>query len=114
MAYRQREGEAAYEKRFYGEIEIATRLTRPRGVTIGASTERFGGDGEMTQVLRDAGAAGLMGIEQAVGQAAFLSALQRYVEQNAGGVGTLEAFEAALEEATGSDWSGYLADMLAS
>ena len=83
-------------------------------MTIGASTERFGGDGEMTQVLRDAGAAGLMGIEQAVGQAAFLSALQRYAEQNAGGVGTLEALEAALEEATGSDWSGYLADMLAS
>lgn len=114
LAYRQREGEAAYEKRFYGEIEIATRLTRPRGVTIGASTERFGGDGEMTQVLRDAGAAGLMGIEQAVGQAAFLSALQRYAEQNAGRVGTLEALEAALEAATGSDWSGYLADMLAS
>ena len=114
MAYRRREGEAAYEKRFYGEIEIATRLTRPRGVTVGASTERFGGDGEMTQVLRDAGAAGLMGIEQAVGQTAFLSALQRYAEQNAGGVGTLEALEAALEEATGSDWSGYLADMLAS
>ena len=114
LAYRQREGEAAYEKRFYGEIEIATRLTRPHGVVIGASTEHFGGDGEMTQVLRDAGAAGLMGIEQAVGQAAFLSALQRYVEQNAGGVGTLEAFEAALEAATGSDWSGYLADMLAS
>ncbi|MEE0402456.1 MAG: hypothetical protein UDN39_11005 [Christensenellales bacterium] len=114
LAYRQREGEAAYEKRFYGEIEIATRLTRPRGVTVGASTERFGGDGEMTQVLRDAGAAGLMGIEQAVGQAAFLSALQCYAEQNAGGVGTPKAFEAALEEATGSDWSGYLADMLAS
>ena len=114
LAYCQREGEAAYEKRFYGEIEIATRLTRPRGVTVGASTERFGGDGEMTQVLRDAGAAGLMGIEQAVGQAAFLSALQRYAEQNAGGVGTPKAFEAALEEATGSDWSGYLADMLAS
>lgn len=114
LAYRWREGEAVYEKRFYGEIEIATRLTRPRGVTIGASTERFGGDVEMTQVLRDAGAAGLMGIEQAVGQAAFLSALQRYAEQNAGGVGTLEALEAALEEATGSDWSGYLADMLAS
>ena len=113
LVYRRREGEAAYEKRFY-EIEIATRLTRPRGVTIGASTERFGGDGEMTQVLRDAGAAGLMGIEQAVGQAAFLSALQRYAEQNAGGVGTLEALEAALEQATGSDWSGYLADMLAS
>ena len=72
LAYRQREGEAAYEKRFYGEIEIATRLTRPRGVTIGASTERFGGDGEMTQVLRDAGAANLMGIEQAVGQEAFI------------------------------------------
>ena len=114
MAYRQREGEAAYEKRFYGEIEIATRLTRPRGVTIGASTERFGGDGEMTQVLRDAGAANLMGIEQAVGQEAFIRALQTYIAENAGGIGSLEALESALERETGSDWSGYLADMLAS
>ena len=69
---------------------------------------------DMLTRIRNAGAAGLMGIEQAVGQAAFLSALQRYAEQNAGGFGTLEAFEAALEQATGSDWSGYLADMLAS
>ena len=114
MAYRRREGEAAYEKRFYGEIEIATRLTRPRGVTIGASTEHFGGDGEMTQVLRDAGAANLMGIEQAVGQEAFIRALQTYIAENAGGIGSLEALESALERETGSDWSGYLADMLAS
>ena len=114
MAYRQREGDAAYEKRFYDEIEIATRLTRPHGVVIGASTEHFGGDGEMTQVLRDAGAAGMMGVEQAVGQEAFIRALQIYIEQNAGGVGTLVALEKTLEEATGSDWGGYLEDMLAS
>ena len=114
MAYRQREGDAAYEKRFYDEIEIATRLTRPHGVVIGASTEHFGGDGEMTQVLRDAGAANLMGIEQAVGQEAFIRALQTYIVENAGGIGSLEALESALERETGSDWSGYLADMLAS
>ena len=114
MAYRQREGDAAYEKRFYDEIEIATRLTRPHGVVIGASTELFGGDGEMTQVLRDAGAANLMGIEQAVGQETFIRALQTYIAENAGGIGSLEALESALERETGSDWSGYLADMLAS
>ena len=114
MAYRQREGDAAYEKRFYDEIEIATRLTRPHGVVIGASTEHFGGDGEMTQVLRDAGAANLMGIEQAVGQEAFIRALQTYIAENAGGIGSLEALESALERETGSDWSGYLADMLSS
>lgn len=114
MAYRQREGDASYEKRFYDEIEIATRLTRPHGVVIGASTEHFGGDGEMTQVLRDAGAANLMGIEQAVGQEAFIRALQTYIAENAGGIGSLEALESALERETGSDWSGYLADMLAS
>lgn len=114
MAYRQREGDAAYEKRFYDEIEIATRLTRPHGVVIGASTEHFGGDGEMTQVLRDAGAANLMGIEQAVGQETFIRALQTYIAENAGGIGSIEALESALERETGSDWSGYLADMLAS
>ena len=84
-------------------------------MTIGASTERFGGDVELAQVLRDAGAAGLMGIEQAVGQAAFLSALQRYAEQNAGGVGTIRSARGGARGGeTGSDWSGYLADMLAS
>ena len=55
-----------------------------------------------------------MGVEQAVGQEAFIRALQAYIAQNAGGVGTLEALESALRETTGSDWSGYLADMLAS
>ncbi len=114
MAYRQREGDAAYEKRFYDEIEVATRLTRPHGVVVGASTEHFGGDGEMTQVLRDAGAAGLMGIEQAVGQETFIRALQTYIDQNAGGIGSLEALEDAFKAATGNDWSGYLADLLAS
>lgn len=105
MAYRQREGDAAYEKRFYDEIEIATRLTRPHGVVIGASTEHFGGDGEMTQVLRDAGAANLMGIEQAVGQEAFIRALQTYIAENAGGIAALRRWKARLSgkrEATGA------------
>ena len=53
LAYRGREGDAAYEKRFYSEVEVAMRLTRPHGVNVGASTEHFGDDSEMTQVLRD-------------------------------------------------------------
>lgn len=113
LAYRSRAGETAYEKRFYGEIEVAMRLTRPYGVTVGASTEHFGGDSEMTQVLRDQGAASLMGIDTAVGGEAFVHALQIYVNENAGGTGSLEKLESALEQATGSRWDGYLSDMLA-
>lgn len=113
LAYRNREGETAYEKRFYGEIEVAMRLTRPHGVTVGASTEHFGGDSEMTQVLRDQGAASLMGIDTAVGGEAFVRALQIYVNENAGGTGSLEKLESALKQATGSSWDGYLSDMLA-
>ena len=45
---------------------------------------------------------------------AVTSALQTYIAENAGGIGSLEALESALERETGSDWSGYLADMLAS
>ena len=33
--------------------------------------------------------------------------------QNAGGTGSLEKLESALEQATGSRWDGYLSDMLA-
>ena len=113
LAYRGCEGDAAYEKRFYSEVEIAMRLTRPHGVNVGASTEHFGDDSEMTQVLRDQGAASLMGIDTAVGGEAFIRALQIYADENAGGTGSLEKLESALEQATGSAWDGYLSDMLA-
>ena len=113
LAYRGREGDAAYEKRFYSEVEVAMRLTRPHGVNVGASTEHFGDDSEMTQVLRDQGAASLMGIDTAVGGETFIRALQIYADENAGGTGSLEKLESALEQATGSAWDGYLSDMLA-
>ncbi len=113
LAYRGREGDAAYEKRFYSEVEVAMRLTRPHGVNVGASIEHFGDDSEMTQVLRDQGAASLMGIDTAVGGEAFIRALQIYADENAGGTGSLEKLESALEQATGSAWDGYLSDMLA-
>ena len=112
LAYRARKGSGAFETRFYEEIEVATRLTRPYGVTVGAGTDHFGGDAEMTQVLRDQGAAMLLGIEQAVGDEAFLSALQAYVRENAGQIATQAALEDALDAATGSRWDGYLADGL--
>lgn len=112
LAYRGLKGTAAYEERLYGEIELSTRLTRPYGVTVGAGTAHFGGDAEMTQVLRDQGAAMLLGIEQAVGGETFISALQIYIRDNAGGVATGEKLAAALREASGSSWDGYLADGL--
>lgn len=112
LAYRARKGSGAFETRFYDEIEVATRLTRPYGVTVGAGTDHFGGDAEMTQVLRDQGAAMLLGIEQAVGEEAFLRALQAYVRENAGQIATQAALEEALYAATGSRWDGYLADGL--
>lgn len=114
LTYRRAKGESAYETRFYEEIEIATRLTRPHGVTVGGSVANFGSDSEMTQVLRDQGAAMLLGIEQAVGEEAFLRALRLYVEENTGGIADFDALEQALYEATGSRWDGYLLDGLAS
>lgn len=112
LAYRARRGEAAYEERYFETIDIASRLTRPAGVTVGASVDRFGGDAEMTQVLRDQGAAMLMGIEEAVGEEAFMEALSLYVSANAGRIASREDLEAALLAATGSSWSGYLEDEL--
>ena len=112
LAYRARKGSGAFETRFYGEIEVATRLTRPYGVTVGAGTDHFGGDAEMTQVLRDQGAAMLLGIGMAAGEDALAGALSRYAQENAGQLASRAALERALEEATGSAWDGYLADGL--
>lgn len=112
MAYRRLKGENAYETRFFDEIEIAARVTRPFGVNVGAGVSAFGGDWEMTQLLRDQGAAMLLGIEQAVGEEAFLQALKQYAQENAGQIASRADFESVLCEATGSDWSGYLTDEL--
>ena len=113
LSYRQRRGAAAYEERLYGEMEIASRVTRPYGVCVGAGVSFFGSESEMKQVLCDQGGAMLLGIEAAVGEEAFLAALHAYVQRCAGHAGTQQALEAALLETTGSDWSGYLADELA-
>lgn len=112
LAYRERKGRHAYETRFFENNEIAARVTRPYGVTVGAGMAAFGGDSEMTQVLRDQGAAMLLGMEQAVGEETFLQALGRYIEENAGEIATRADFESALNSASGSDWSGYLTDEL--
>lgn len=112
MAYRALKGEDAYQTRFFDEIEVATRLTRPAGVTVGAGTAHFGSDSEMTQVLRDQGAAMLLGIEQAVGEERFIAALQLYIARCGGKIAVQADLEAALAEATGSAWDGYFADEL--
>ena len=112
LSYRARKGAAAYEERLYGEMELAGRVTRPAGVCVGASTAHFGSRQEMEQVLCEQGAAMLLGVCEAVGAEAFVTALTLYTEQNAGKTGTLEALEDALEQATGSRWDAYLADGL--
>ena len=100
-------------ERLYGEMEIASRVTRPHGVSVGAGTAFFSSRSEMEQVLCDQGAAMLLGIEAAVGEEAFLQALRAYVERYAGRTGTLDALCTALLEKTGGDWRGYLEDELA-
>ncbi|MBR5288796.1 MAG: hypothetical protein IKU34_09460 [Clostridia bacterium] len=112
MAYRHRKGQLAFEARFFDEIEVASRLTRPYGVTVGAGIERFGGDTEMTQVLRDQGAAMMLGIEEAMGREAFLAAMQAYTGGQAHQIAQRSALENALEQAAGSSFAGYLEDEL--
>ena len=112
LAYRARKGEKAYETRFFEEIEVATRLTRPFGVTVGADVSRFGGDVEMTQVLRDQGAAMLMGIADAMGAEEFVRTMNLYAQENAALIADRQDFEAALESVSESSWAGYLEDEL--
>lgn len=112
LAYRARAGEAACARRVEEEMEVAGRLTRPNGVTVGASVWHFGGDTEMTQVLRDQGGAMLLGIERAIGEEAYVRALSLYVRRAEGALADREMLEEALFEASGSRWDGYLADEL--
>lgn len=112
LAFRMRKGEAAFETRFFEEIEVATRLTRPYGVTVGAGVDRFGSDAEMTQVLRDQGAAMLLGIGEAIGYDALAQALCAYAADNAYEIADRQDFEAALESAGAGSWTGYFDDEL--
>lgn len=113
LAYAQRKGEGALNTRLEEEIAMADRVTRPYGVTVGATLAHFGGDAERTQVLRDQGGGMLLGIAQAAGEEAFLDALRLYAQENAGEIASLADFERALLAATGSAWDGYLEDELA-
>ncbi|MCI7737652.1 MAG: hypothetical protein MSL26_11010 [Clostridiales bacterium] len=112
LAYAQRKGERALLTRLEEELAMADRVTRPYGVTVGATLAHFGGDAERTQVLRDQGGSMLLGIAQAAGEPAFLEALRLYAQENAGRIAVQADFERALLEATGSAWDGYLADEL--
>ena len=112
LAYAQRKGERALNTRLEEEIAMADRVTRPYGVTVGASLAHFGSDAERTQVLRDKGGSMLLGIAQAAGEPAFLDALRLYAQESAGKIAAQADFERALLAATGSAWDGYLADEL--
>lgn len=113
LAYAQRKGERALGTRLEEEVAMADRVTRPYGVTVGATLAHFGGDAERTQVLRDQGGGMLLGIAQAAGETAFLDALRLYAQENAGKIASQADFERALLAATGSAWDGYLEDELA-
>ena len=113
LAYAQRKGERALTTRLEEEIAMADRVTRPYGVTVGATLAHFGGDAERTQVLRDQGGGMLLGIAQAAGEEAFLDALRLYAQENAGEIASLADFERVLLTATGNAWDGYLEDELA-
>ena len=66
----------------------------------------------MAQVLRDQGGMMLLGICEAAGYDAFVQALRRYSARGQGQIAGQALLEAALYEATGSRWDGYLADEL--
>lgn len=112
IAYRHSKGEGAYERRFDEQIEIASRLTRPHGVCVGAPVDRFGSDTEMMQVLRDQGAAMMLGIERAVGEETYLEAMRLYVLRAQDRLADRTLLEEALADATGYRWDGYLQDGL--
>ena len=112
LCYGKTKGTSALESRYRTNVEPATRLTHPRGVTIGAPLSVFADADEVAIVLRDSGGAMILGMPEAAGEAAFVEALNAYAEENAGRKASMEAFLSSLWKATGSRWDGYLKDWL--
>ena len=105
--------EAQFEARHREEIEISTRLTRPRGVCIGAEASMFYDRTELLQVLCEAGGEMMLGLDEAVGREMMCRVLSVYVEEYSGRLAGKEDFLKVMNRETGSEWSGYIEDWLA-
>ncbi|MBR1709306.1 MAG: hypothetical protein IJ719_10820 [Clostridia bacterium] len=105
--------EAQFEARHREEIEISTRLTRPRGVCIGAEASMFYDRTELLQVLCEAGGEMMLGLDEAVGREMMCRVLSVYVEEYSGRLAGKEDFLKVLNRETGSEWRGYIEDWLA-
>ena len=54
----------------------------------------------------------LHGIREALGEAAFLSALRDYIDAYAYGIASREDFTLSLQDSTGLSWRGFIDDYL--
>lgn len=105
-------GQQAFDSLYAQRVEPALRITRPFGVTTGAPLDQFASISEYAQTVYQRGAGMLHGVREAIGLENFCTFINLYVNRFAFSRADRADFAAALREATGSDWTGYLNDYL--
>ena len=88
------------------------RISHPVGVTAGSPITNFLTTAEYGQCVYQKGAGMLHGIREALGEAAFLSALRDYIDAYAYGIASREDFTLSLQASTGLSWRGFIDDYL--
>ena len=112
LYFEEKEGYGGYLKRLNAQVLDALQITLPGGLTVDSAASRFTSREEYQLVVIDRGAAVLHETRDLAGRDAFLTALRRYVEENRGRNASIEAFVAALNEATGQRWDEYVVSQL--
>lgn len=106
------EGERSAEAYLRDHIQPAFEITIPRGITIGSPLWAFGGVNEYRVIVYERGAGMLWGLGDAAGEEKLRAALRQYIARARFGFAARADFIAALNEETGSDWTGYMVDYL--
>lgn len=112
LYFEKEHGSEAFDELYLSQVEPALRITRPFGVTTGASLENFLTISEYSQTVYHRGAGMLHGIREATSLEMYCEFMKLYLTQNAYKIATREDFLSALLTATGSSWIGYLNDYL--
>lgn len=113
MMYIDKEyGRQAFNALYEQSVEPALRISHPVGVTAGSPITNFLTAAEYGQCVYQKGAGMLHGIREALGEAAFLSALRDYIDAYAYGIASREDFTLSLQASTGLSWRGFIDDYL--
>jgi hypothetical protein len=112
LYYDRAYGHDRYLKELNARVTPSLRLTIPGGVTVDSEALAFGTVSDFEAVERGRGAAVMHELRTVLGDDALLGAMKLYASQNAGEIATGADFLKALNQASGRDAEGLLAELM--